>query len=116
VIWPAGEDQRLTDQRVQDDPVRRLASHRDGRRQRPVRGGQCSRADDRLIAVATMLTGALFGAVFVRHAPICYPPAIALVMIILGAVPSHILGKPDSAWSTPGLARPPGREKREMKT
>ena len=33
-----------------------------------------------------MLTGALFGAVFVRHAPICYPLAIALVTIVLGAV------------------------------
>ena len=49
-------------------------------------GGPGSKAGSRLIAVATMLVGALVGAVLVRHAPICYPLAIALVTIVLGAV------------------------------
>jgi hypothetical protein len=37
-------------------------------------------------------------AVLVRHAPVCYPLVIALITIVLGAVTSHILGKPDPAW------------------
>jgi uncharacterized membrane protein YoaK (UPF0700 family) len=61
-------------------------------------GGPGSKAGGRLIAVATMLAGALIGAVLVRHAPICYPLAIALVTIVLGAVTSRILGNPDPAW------------------
>jgi len=64
-------------------------------------GGPGSKAGSRLIAVATMLVGALIGATLVRHAPICYPLAIALVTIVLGAVTSHILGKPDPAWVHP---------------
>jgi uncharacterized membrane protein YoaK (UPF0700 family) len=61
-------------------------------------GGPGSKAGSRLIAVAAMLAGALVGAVLVRHAPICYPLAIALVTIVLGAVTSRILGHPDPAW------------------
>jgi uncharacterized membrane protein YoaK (UPF0700 family) len=63
-----------------------------------IAGGPGSKAGGRLIAVATMLAGALIGAVLVRHAPICYPLAIALITIVLGAGASHILGKPDPAW------------------
>jgi hypothetical protein len=36
--------------------------------------------------------------VLVRHAPIFYPLAIALVTIALGAVTSRILGKADREW------------------
>jgi uncharacterized membrane protein YoaK (UPF0700 family) len=61
-------------------------------------GGPGSKAGSRLPAVATMLAGALIGAVLVRHAPICYPLAIAFAVITLGAVTSRILGKPDPAW------------------
>jgi uncharacterized membrane protein YoaK (UPF0700 family) len=61
-------------------------------------GGPGSKAGGRLLAVATMLAGAVVGAVLVRHAPIFYPLAIALVTIALGAVTSFILGKPDPAW------------------
>jgi hypothetical protein len=49
-------------------------------------------------AAATMLAGALTGALLVRHAPACYPLAIALVTIVLGAVTSHTLGERDPAW------------------
>jgi uncharacterized membrane protein YoaK (UPF0700 family) len=65
-------------------------------------GGPGSKAGGRLIAVATMLAGALIGAVLVRHAPICYPLAIAFVTIVLGSVTSYILGRSDPAWVRAG--------------
>ena len=55
----------------------------------------------RLTAVATMLAGALTGAVLVYHGPVCYPLAIALVTIVLGALTSHILGKRDRPGPAP---------------
>jgi uncharacterized membrane protein YoaK (UPF0700 family) len=61
-------------------------------------GGPGSKAGGRLIPVATMLAGALIGAVLVRHAPIFYPLALALVTITFGAVTSRILGRPNPAW------------------
>jgi uncharacterized membrane protein YoaK (UPF0700 family) len=65
-------------------------------------GGPGSKAGSRLIPVATMLTGALIGAVLVRHAPIFYPLAIALVTVVLGSVTSHILGRSAPAWVRSG--------------
>ena len=62
-------------------------------------GGPGSTAGSRLTAVATMLAGALIGALLVRHGPIWYPLAIALVTIVLGALASHILGRGDPAWT-----------------
>lgn len=62
-------------------------------------GGPGWKAGGRLAAVATMLAGALTGAVLVRHAPVCYPLAIALATIALGALTSHVLGKRDPAWA-----------------
>jgi uncharacterized membrane protein YoaK (UPF0700 family) len=71
-------------------------------------GGPGSKAGRRLIAVATMLAGALVGAVLVRHAAIFWPLAIALVTIALGAVTSRSLGKPHPDWvRAPGLEQPP---------
>jgi hypothetical protein len=61
-------------------------------------GGPGSKAGGRLTVVATMLAGALIGALLVRHAPIWYPLAIALVTITSGALASHILGRGDPAW------------------
>jgi uncharacterized membrane protein YoaK (UPF0700 family) len=61
-------------------------------------GGPGSKAGSRLIPVATMLAGALIGALLVRHAPIFYPLAIALVTIAVGALASRILGKADPPW------------------
>jgi uncharacterized membrane protein YoaK (UPF0700 family) len=62
-------------------------------------GGPGSKAvGRRLIAVATMLAGAVTGAVLVRHAALFYPLAIAFVTIALGAVASRILGRSDPAW------------------
>jgi uncharacterized membrane protein YoaK (UPF0700 family) len=65
-------------------------------------GGPGSKAGSRLIPVATMLTGALIGAVLVRHAPIFYPLAIAVVTVALGSVTSHILGRSAPAWVRAG--------------
>jgi uncharacterized membrane protein YoaK (UPF0700 family) len=65
-------------------------------------GGPGSKAGSRLIPVATMLAGALVGAVLVRHAPICYPLAIALATIVLGSVTSHLLGRSEPSWVRTG--------------
>jgi uncharacterized membrane protein YoaK (UPF0700 family) len=61
-------------------------------------GGAGSRAGRRLTAVAAMLVGALVGATLVLHTSIYYPLLIALVAILAGAVATHQLGRPDSAW------------------
>ena len=61
-------------------------------------GGTGSKSGRRLLAVATMLVGAIVGAVLVRHAPIWWPLLIALVVIIAGAAATYTLGKPDPAW------------------
>jgi uncharacterized membrane protein YoaK (UPF0700 family) len=61
-------------------------------------GGPGSKAGGRLVAVVTMLAGALIGALLVRHAPVWYPLAIALVTIVSGALTSHVLGRTDPAW------------------
>jgi uncharacterized membrane protein YoaK (UPF0700 family) len=66
-------------------------------------GGPGSKAGSRLVPVATMLAGALVGAVLVRHAPIFYPLAIALVTVILGSVTSHVLGRSAPAWVRTGV-------------
>ena len=49
-------------------------------------GGTGAKAPRRLIPVAAMLVGALIGALTVRHAPVVYPLAIALVILAAVAV------------------------------
>jgi uncharacterized membrane protein YoaK (UPF0700 family) len=61
-------------------------------------GGPGSKARHRLVAVATMLTGAIIGAALVLHAPVFYPLAIAFVLIALGAAATRELGRPDPVW------------------
>ena len=61
-------------------------------------GGSGSKAGRRLLSVATMLLGAVVGAVLIRHAPVWWPLLIALVVIIAGAVATYRLGKPAPAW------------------
>jgi len=56
----------------------------------------------RPVPVATMLAGALVGAVLVQYAPIFYPLAIALVTVILGSVTNHILGRSGPGWVRTG--------------
>jgi uncharacterized membrane protein YoaK (UPF0700 family) len=61
-------------------------------------GGAGSRAGRRLVAIATMLAGALIGAALVVHAHSYYPLAIALVAVALAGAVSHVLGKPGPDW------------------
>jgi len=61
-------------------------------------GGPGSQAGRRLIAVVTMLAGALIGAVLVRHDLGSYALAIGLVTIAVGGVASYVMSRPDPAW------------------
>ena len=70
-------------------------------------GGSGSQAGRRLLAVVTMLAGALLGAALIRHAQAYEALIIALVVIIAGAAVTFILGRPDPAWvHAPGPAAP----------
>ncbi len=62
-------------------------------------GGSGSKAGRRLTAVATMLAGALIGAVLVRHAQTYYPLLIAFALTTAGAVTTWVLGRADPAWT-----------------
>ncbi|HTW05449.1 MAG TPA: YoaK family protein [Streptosporangiaceae bacterium] len=61
-------------------------------------GGSGSKAGRRLVPIATMLAGALLGAVLVRQAQIYDPLVIALVTIVAGATVSHLTGRRDPGW------------------
>jgi uncharacterized membrane protein YoaK (UPF0700 family) len=61
-------------------------------------GGSGSKAGRRLVPIATMLAGALLGAVLVRQAQIYDPLIIALVTIVAGAAVSHLTGRQDPGW------------------
>ena len=61
-------------------------------------GGPGSKAGRRLLSVATMLVGAIVGAVLIRHAQDWWPVLIALAVIIAGAAATYRLGKLDPAW------------------
>jgi len=67
-------------------------------------GGTGSKAGRRLLSVATMLVGAVVGAVLIRHAQVWWPLLIALAVIIAGAAATYRLGRQDPAWVQP----PPG--------
>jgi hypothetical protein len=51
--------------------------------------------------VAVMLAGALIGATLIRHTQAYYPLAIALAVIVIGALASRILGRPNAEWVHP---------------
>jgi len=61
-------------------------------------GGAGSKAGRRLVPVATMLVGALIGALLVRHAQVFDPLVIALATVVAGAATSHLLGRSDPSW------------------
>ena len=61
-------------------------------------GGPGSKSGRRLLSVATMLVGALAGAVLIRHAQAWWPLLIALAVIVVGAAATYRLGRPDPAW------------------
>jgi uncharacterized membrane protein YoaK (UPF0700 family) len=70
-------------------------------------GGSGSKAGRRLVSIATMLAGAVIGAVLIRHAQVYDPLAIALATIITGAVVSRLLGRSDPAWVRPPAQHAP---------
>ncbi len=70
-------------------------------------GGSGSKAGRRLLAVATMLAGALIGAALIRHAQAYYPLLIALAITIPGAAATYFLGRKDPAWVRARASSPP---------
>ena len=66
-----------------------------------IAGGKGSKAGRRLIAVATMLLGALAGAALVIHQEIVYPLVIALIIVVVVASTTWVLGGSDPDWTRP---------------
>jgi uncharacterized membrane protein YoaK (UPF0700 family) len=62
-------------------------------------GGKGSLAGRRFITVATMMVGALIGAALVIHVHIVYPLVIALIVMVIVATATRLVGKPDSPWA-----------------
>jgi len=63
--------------------------------------GAASSTGRRVVSVASMLVGALVGAVFVLHVAIVLPLVVALVVMVAIAVASHLLARGDPAWVRP---------------
>ena len=62
-------------------------------------GGKGSLAGRRFIVVATMLVGALIGAALIIHVHFVYPLVIALIVMVIVATATRLVGKPDSPWA-----------------
>jgi uncharacterized membrane protein YoaK (UPF0700 family) len=62
-------------------------------------GGEGSKSGRRLISVAAMFLGALVGAVLVLHANVALPLIIALAIVVLVAVVSHMTGRSNPPWT-----------------
>jgi uncharacterized membrane protein YoaK (UPF0700 family) len=69
-------------------------------------GGTGSHAGRRLVAVVSMLIGAVAGAELVLHTRIYWPLLIALVAVLAGGVTTHLLGRTGPAWVRGGPGRP----------
>ena len=61
-------------------------------------GGTGSKAGRRLIAVGTMLAGAVVGAVLILHHQIVYPLLIALIVTAAVAAAARMLGRSSPPW------------------
>jgi uncharacterized membrane protein YoaK (UPF0700 family) len=66
-----------------------------------VAGGQGSSTGRRVVSVASMLVGALVGAVFVLHVAIALPLVTALVVLVAAAGAARLLGRGDAEWVRP---------------
>jgi uncharacterized membrane protein YoaK (UPF0700 family) len=66
-----------------------------------VAGGSGSKAGRRLVAIATMLVGALVGATLIIHTNIYWPLVIAFVAIVFVATIAHVLGRSSPTWVRP---------------
>jgi uncharacterized membrane protein YoaK (UPF0700 family) len=62
-------------------------------------GGKGSLSGRRLIAVAAMLAGGLLGAALVIHVRIVLPLVIALIVIVIVAATTRVLGRSDPPWA-----------------
>ena len=62
-------------------------------------GGKGSLSGRRLIAVAAMLAGGPLGAALVIHARIVLPLVIALIVIVIVAATTRVLGRSDPPWA-----------------
>lgn len=62
-------------------------------------GGTGSRAGRRLVAIASMLIGAVIGAILVLHAALCYPLVASLLLIIFVAIWVMRAGKSNESWT-----------------
>jgi uncharacterized membrane protein YoaK (UPF0700 family) len=66
-----------------------------------IAGGSGAKAGRRLVAVATMLAGAVVGATFILHHHIVYPLVIALIVGASVATTAGMLGKSAPSWVAP---------------
>ena len=66
-----------------------------------VAGGRGSSTGRRVISVASMLAGAIVGAVFVLHVSVVLPLVIALVVLVAVAGGAHVLGRGEATWVRP---------------
>ncbi len=64
-------------------------------------GGRGSSTGRRVVSVASMLVGALVGAVFVLHVAIALPLVTALVVLVAAAGAARLLGRGDAEWVRP---------------
>ena len=64
-------------------------------------GGAGSSNGRRFVSVASMLVGALVGAVFVLHVHIVAPLAMALVLLVITAAAARVRGTDDAPWVRP---------------
>jgi uncharacterized membrane protein YoaK (UPF0700 family) len=64
-------------------------------------GGAGSSSGRRVVSVASMLVGALVGAVLVLHAAIVLPLVTAFVLLVIIAITARVLGREDASWVHP---------------
>jgi uncharacterized membrane protein YoaK (UPF0700 family) len=67
----------------------------------PSAPGGAGSSGRRVVSVASMLVGALVGAVFVLHVAVVLPLVTALVLLVLIAVAARVLGRDDASWVHP---------------
>jgi uncharacterized membrane protein YoaK (UPF0700 family) len=63
--------------------------------------GAASLNGRRAVSVASMLVGALIGAVFVLHVAIVFPLVTALVLLVIIAITARVLGRDEAPWVHP---------------
>ena len=62
-------------------------------------GGKASRSGRRLVAVGTMLAGAVGGAAFIIHNEVVFPLLIALLVALGVGTAAGVLGRWSPSWA-----------------